>query len=318
MGSNDLHRQRVRSRRVARIRKRLVGSLVAVLTVLLIVCIVLSYFVFSLNKKVSGLEKRIDTLEAVASADAQGRVNFQERFDGDYGDINASLATVDGNSDASGEYGIDAHQDIYLTFDDGPSDNTEKILDILDEYDVKATFFVVGTSVQKYKDMCKEIVDRGHVLAMHSYTHKYSSLYESSDSFKKEIKKEQKLLEKLTGVKPWLFRFPGGSSNEVSNVPMADLISYLNSEDITYFDWNVTGGDATSQSYTKKSVIKTVMADIGKHKTAVVLLHDTNAKMNTVAALPVLIETLQKRDATLKAIDKDTPLVQHVSSDSVK
>ena len=60
------------------------------------------------------------------------------------------------------------------------------------------------------------------------------------------------------------------------------------------------------------------MADIGKHKTAVVLLHDTNAKMNTVAALPVLIETLQKRDATLKAIDKDTPLVQHVSSDSVK
>ncbi|MCR4842454.1 MAG: polysaccharide deacetylase [Eubacterium sp.] len=263
---------------------------------------------------------RIDRLEeminSVASSDATVTGESSDSAGG-------STVLAADNTTESGDagdivYGVNAHQDIYLTFDDGPSDNTEAILDILDQYDVKATFFVIGSKEKKYKKLYKEIVERGHTIGMHSYTHKYSSLYDSVESFAAEITKEQDLIEKVTGLRPWLFRFPGGSSNDVSNADMNDLISYLNDSGITYYDWNVVGGDATSKSYNTKDVLKSVSNDIGKYKTAVILLHDANTKTATVEALGPLIEMLLERDADLKAIDEDTPLVQHISYESVE
>ena len=205
---------------------------------------------------------------------------------------------------------------VYLTFDDGPSDNTEAILDILDDYGVKATFFVVGKEDEHSKEMYKRIVEEGHTIAMHSYSHKYSDIYSSLDAFASDLDRIQNLIYDVTGVDSLYYRFPGGSSNQVSNVNMEKYIEYLDSNGITYFDWNVSSGDATSQAYSPDELVENVMQDVVKYKTSVVLMHDSDAKDATVTALPDLIETLQAQGAVLLPISEDTMLIQHMTQHS--
>ena len=194
---------------------------------------------------------------------------------------------------------------------------TEEILDILDEYGVKATFFVCGKEDETSLALYKEIVDRGHTLGMHSYSHNYSTLYKSLKSFKSDFNKIHSLLEDVTGLDITLYRFPGGSSNQVSNIDMKECISWFNEKGIVYYDWNVSSEDAVSNTYTASKVIKSVMKDVGKFEESVVLLHDTAAKDETVKALPKLIKKLQKQGYEILAITEDTTPVQHISADSV-
>ena len=202
---------------------------------------------------------------------------------------------------------------VYLTFDDGPSSNTAKILDILDDYGVKATFFVVGHTDEDSKALYKRIVDEGHTLGMHSYSHNYSTLYSSLDSFAGDLDRIQNLLYDVTGVDCMYYRFPGGSSNLVSNTNMGVFIKYLNDQGVTYMDWNVSSGDATSQAYTPDELVENVMADVVKYKTSVVLLHDADGKDNTVEALPAMIEALQSKGAVILPVSEDTTLIQHMT-----
>lgn len=210
----------------------------------------------------------------------------------------------------------DKHQ-VYLTFDDGPSKNTEQILDILKQYDLKATFFVIGKEDEDSKALYKRIVEEGHTLGMHSYSHKYSALYESEDSFESDFSHIQNYLYEVTGQECLFYRFPGGSSNHVSNTDMKELIRYLNSQGITYFDWNVSSGDATSRAYTPKELVANVMNDVVKYKTSVVLMHDAETKHTTVEALAPMIESLQSMGAEILPIDENTTVVQHIMASSV-
>lgn len=316
MDSAELKRQRERKKRVARMKKGIISFVFIMLVVLLALCILLGVALFHVYSRMKTLEQRMDDVEIALASEGDYVV-------ADEVSLSDGIESADASADASGdsvdsfEYGVDAHQYIYLTFDDGPSDNTLTILDTLDAYGVKATFFVIGTENEEYQELYRQIVERGHTLGMHSYSHKYSSLYESKESFADEIEREQDLIEEVTGLRPWLFRFPGGSSNEVSNADMNTLIQYLNDVGIVYMDWNVVGGDATSQAYTSSDVIDSVLEDIGKYQTAVVLLHDSNAKTATAKALGDLIEELQKRDADILPVTEDTPLVQHIGADSV-
>ena len=202
---------------------------------------------------------------------------------------------------------------VYLTFDDGPSENTDAILDTLDDYGIKATFFVTGKEDEHSKEMYKRIVDEGHTIGMHSYSHKCSDIYSSVDAFASDLDRIQNLIYDVTGVDCLYYRFPGGSSNQVSNVEMARYIEYLTKNGITYFDWNVSSGDATSQAYSPDELVENVMADVVKYKTSVVLMHDADAKDATVAALPKLIEALQGVGAVILPISEDTMLIQHVT-----
>ena len=111
------------------------------------------------------------------------------------------------------------------------------------------------------------------------------------------------------------YRFPGGSSNKVSNLDMSEFISYLNQQGVTYFDWNVSSGDATSQAYTTDELIQNVMGDVTKYKTSVVLLHDATSKTTTADSLAALIEQLQSARAEILPIDEDTTPIQHVRID---
>lgn len=205
-----------------------------------------------------------------------------------------------------------AHK-VYLTFDDGPSIYTDEILDILAEYNVKATFFVVGKEDEHSQDAIRRIVNEGHTLGMHSYSHKYVDLYDSLDSFKEDFEKQQNYLEELTGVKSKVYRFPGGSSNTVSNQDMRFFAYYLDSQDVVFYDWNVDSGDAANRHTSVDMLVQNSTVTIPRWKTSIILMHDAADKHTTVEALPQIIETIQAmEDTEILPITEDTTPIQHL------
>lgn len=218
--------------------------------------------------------------------------------------------------DISGETEETLEEDVkyaYLTFDDGPSENTKKILDFLKANNIKATFFVIGT--KGYDDVYKRIVDEGHTLAIHSNTHKYNEIYLSVYAFMQDINTLSNRLEKLTGVKPSIMRFPGGSNNTVSykyggKELMDKLTKEVSKAGYYYFDWNVDSSDATATCKNKDSIFNAVMNGVEGKKNAIILMHDATAKTSTVEALPQIVAGLRKKGFVLAPITEDTPAVQ--------
>ena len=198
----------------------------------------------------------------------------------------------------------------YLTFDDGPSDQTGEILDILKERNVKATFFVIGRN-ERYYPMYKRIVEEGHTLAIHSYSHEYSTIYASYDNFVNDVEELRKLLYDVTGVDCRYYRFPGGSSNRVTQVPVNDLIDYLDSAGLTYFDWNALNNDAVIAGQTPDQLVKNILKDALNYDDTIILMHDLDCCHETVESLPSLIEQLEEHGYEILPIDDDTPHIQH-------
>ena len=303
-------------------RKSFIAVLVPVLTLMTIAnCIVILVLVMNIGRKVNRLEQQILLIQDETK---NALVKEQELVLSDISDIDgnavdaeeaADIAAVemqenthkwDGKGDSSS--GI---RRVYLTFDDGPSANTDRILDILAQYGVKATFFVVGK--EGYADQYRRIVEDGHTLAMHSYSHRYNEVYASLDAYKADLTKLHDYLYELTGEDCRFVRFPGGSSNTVSTVSMWDLIDYLDSEDMVYFDWNVSSGDSTGGKKSVEQLTSNVLDNIGKYNNAVVLFHDAAGKTTTVDALAGIIEKILDSDNTvLLPISEDTVKVQHL------
>lgn len=300
MEQEALKKQRERRKRVQRIRT----GIITFISVWMILSIVLTAI---MCVKIVSLQKQIDVL--VGNYDENKKVDNTEN-----GAQNEDATVVNSETDAKdnlAEEG-DLHK-VYLTFDDGPSENTNEILDILDDYGIKATFFVNGREDETSLAAYKRIVDEGHTIAMHSYSHKYSEIYSSLDAFKADYEKIQNLIYDTTGVESRYYRFPGGSSNRVSNAHMSDYIKFLNEQGIVYYDWNVSSGDATSQAFTADDLVENVMSDVVKYKTSVVLMHDAKTKSTTVQALPEMIEALQKSGALILPIDENTDVIQHTT-----
>lgn len=206
---------------------------------------------------------------------------------------------------------------VYLTFDDGPSIYTGQLLDILKENNVKATFFVIGRD-KEYYEYYKRIVDEGHTIGMHSYTHVYQDFYKSVDSFGKELTKLDNLIYNVTGVHSRVFRFPGGSSNSVAPLPIEDYIAYLNENNINYYDWNSLNGDAVTSGLSPQTLVENIMNDVTKNEDSIVLMHDLQTTHTTVESLQLLIDTLRQDGYEILPIDKNTPLIQHRSCNSVE
>ena len=198
---------------------------------------------------------------------------------------------------------------VYLTFDDGPCSLTPEILDILDEYNVKATFFVVNG---KYNSVMKDIVDRGHKIGLHCYKHVYSEVYASDEAYFKDLQKISDVVEKETGVKADIIRFPGGGSNTVSKKYSKGIMTRLTKSVVekgyAYFDWNCYNGDADGV----KSVTQQVQncSQFPKNaKNIVVLMHDN--KEATVKSLPKIIEYYKSCGMTFGVLDKDMEYTNH-------
>ena len=205
---------------------------------------------------------------------------------------------------------------VYLTFDDGPSTNTGKILDILDEYGVKATFFVVGKESDWAKEALVDIVERGHTLGMHSYSHQYTAIYASVENFAEDFVKLRGYLEDVTGVISNVYRFPGGSSNTISDLDMHEFAEYLESWNVNFFDWNAASGDGGQKLLTVDELVKNSLAGIENRETTIILLHDAVSKPTTVDALPTIIENILAMENTvILPITEDTRPIQHIHMD---
>lgn len=298
-----LQQKREKLGRVHRMKKLITGFLIFWIIFSLAAIVFLSVSVIHLNGEIDKLNESIKIISEEKESESEGSDSSGESAL----KVN-SYKTDESNLAEEGDV-----RKVYLTFDDGPSKNTGKILDILDDYSIKATFFVNGRTDKHSIAMYKRIVKEGHTIGMHSYTHKYSQVYASLDSFKKDFFRIRKLIYDTTGVKSEYYRFPGGSSNKVSNTDMSELIRFLDDEKVEYFDWNVMNGDATSKKLNSSELIENVMRDVVKYKTSVVLMHDAANRDQTVAALPELIQRLQKEGDLILPIVKDTKLIQHVT-----
>jgi len=193
---------------------------------------------------------------------------------------------------------------IYLTFDDGPSAYTGKLLDILKKYNVKATFFVTGFGPD---EMILREYQEGHTVALHTNTHNYSQVYASVDSYFADLNAIQNRVERITGHKSNLIRFPGGSSNAVSNTSMSYLTREVQNRGYHYFDWNVSSGDAgltTSTDQVYYNVINTL-----KPSYSIVLQHDS--KSYSVAAVERIIQYGLANGYTFLPLDETSPGAHH-------
>lgn len=186
------------------------------------------------------------------------------------------------------------HKVIYLTFDDGPSHNvTPELLDLLDEFKIKATFFVTGYQVEKHPEVLLETYRRGHAIGNHSASHNYYSIYKDLDSFKKDFEKNQAIIKKVIGFEPNLFRFPGGivTAYNIGGKKNKDLFeAYLWDKNIQYFDWNVDSRDASAITPSASTIRNNLLKQIEGKSKAIVLMHDTSSKTTTIEALRIVIE----------------------------
>jgi len=183
---------------------------------------------------------------------------------------------------------------VFLTFDDGPSENTVKVLDILKKYDVKATFFVVGNASARGVELMKRIVAEGHSIGVHTYTHDYKTIYASIESYLADFKKEYDLISSTTGVTPTIFRFPGGSINSYDRGIYQQLIAEMTRRGFTYYDWSVSSGDGSTAT-TSASIKSNIVDTIAKVDHGIVLMHDSAANGNTSGVLEeVIVELLHR------------------------
>ncbi len=199
----------------------------------------------------------------------------------------------------------------YLTFDDGPSEVTLSILATLKKYNVKATFFVTGAGKTAY---LSNIHNEGHTLALHCNSHVYAQVYKSESAYFADLKAISDKVEKVTGTKPMVVRFPGGSSNTVSRTYTKGLMTTLTKKlpemGYAYFDWNVSSEDAGG-ARTAAAITNNVLNGAKGKSSICVLMHDAGDKKATAAALPGIIEGLQKQGFTFKVLTTDVQGFKH-------
>ena len=213
-------------------------------------------------------------------------------------------------------YKLSAGSVVYLTFDDGPSDNTIKILDLLKKYNAHATFFVVGANIPGNEAILKRMVKEGHTIAVHTYTHDYAAIYKSTDAFWKDNQKTRDLVKKVTGKEPVIMRFPGGASNTISanycSGIMTALTKQTKAHNYEYFDWNISSGDAEGDGVPTKKLYVNIMSGIREnYETPVVLMHDSGAKGTTVEAVALVLKKATGEGYSFEALDDTVPAVHH-------
>ncbi|MDE5943239.1 MAG: polysaccharide deacetylase [Clostridia bacterium] len=175
---------------------------------------------------------------------------------------------------------------VYLTFDDGPSDKvTPKILDVLKEENVKATFFIIGRQAQTRMSILRRAYDEGHTLAVHSFSHEYKKIYASPESLLKDIDECNEIIKSVTGSFSDVYRFPGGSYG-LSN----ELISAVTSHGLRYVDWNASMRDAEIYNATPQQLYTAAVDTAANSERIVLLAHDSTTKTSTVKALQQLIK----------------------------
>jgi peptidoglycan/xylan/chitin deacetylase (PgdA/CDA1 family) len=208
-------------------------------------------------------------------------------------------------------YSSNGKKTVYLTIDDGPSEMTQQVLDILDKYGCKATFFVVGHN-DDYFPMIAEAYKRGHTIGLHTYSHDYAYVYSSTDAYFEDLDEIGQVVKEQIGYVPCFIRFPGGSSNEISASYsagiMSTLVDQVQDRGYQYYDWNLSVGDGSE--HTTEEIIG-YGTEGGDEENIMLLCHDSATKQTTVDALPAIIEHYQSLGYTFEAINRDSWVCHH-------
>lgn len=308
--------------RVQRLKKYIILTMMLAITVSVVLCIILFARIHSLNRALGILSSQVEDLTRTAAEQQQKLEELLEELH-----VYRKAGAVVDHRSGSRQEQLDSNEivipepgaseqplhRVYLTFDDGPSVYTDDILEILDRYGVKATFFVVGKESDQDREALTMIVDGGHTLGMHSYSHRYAELYRSVEDFAEDFVKLRSYLCEVTGVESSVYRFPGGSSNTVSDIDMQEFADYLESQGVQYYDWNISSGDAGSILLSVDTLVRNSMEGIGENGTSIILFHDSADKRTTVEALPMIIERiLAMKDTVILPITEETLPVQHI------
>ncbi len=195
----------------------------------------------------------------------------------------------------------------YLTFDDGPSYITGEILNTLNDYEAKATFFILGCTITTEGEEClKDMVERGHTIGIHTYSHNYKSIYSSVEAFLDDFYKAYLLIYETTGVKVNIFRFPWGSYNSYNKTIRHDLIEEMERRGFTYYDWNISAEDSVGNP-TEYRIKRNVLKDLERYRNPIILMHDAAVNQVTARTLPDILESMMDNGYIFDTLDHREP-----------
>ncbi|MBR0383271.1 MAG: polysaccharide deacetylase [Eubacteriaceae bacterium] len=221
----------------------------------------------------------------------------------------SAFAVTPGN--LPGNFTMSDEKIVYLTFDDGPSSKTQAVLDVLDRYGIKATFFVTGLSPD-HAPMIKTAYDKGHTIGLHTMSHNYATVYASPEAYFADLDAIGQVVAEQIGYVPCFIRFPGGSSNTISanytKGIMTTLTAEVNARGYQYYDWGGSVGDGAEKTVDELIAQGT---GFGQTNNLILLMHDSETKQNTVDALPAIIGYYLSQGYTFRAIDRDSYVPHH-------
>lgn len=195
----------------------------------------------------------------------------------------------------------------YLTFDDGPSENTFDILDILQEQDVKATFFIVGREIdEKGENVLKRMVNEGHTIGIHTYSHMCNEIYCSVERFLDDFNTVYQQIYEVTGKRVNIYRFPWGSNNKYNRGIKDALIEEMERRGFSCYDWNVSADDSIGKP-TPYSILKNIKKDIKRDNHPIILMHDSKINKLTVKMLPEIIQMISDLGFEFDTLDHREP-----------
>jgi peptidoglycan/xylan/chitin deacetylase (PgdA/CDA1 family) len=287
-------------------RRMILGSLCGF--VALIFGATLTFFIIAcVNFQIKPEFKNI-SIQKTASLDANKVKAYQDKIAAEKAAAEVrAIAEAEANAKRSPQVAAipAGPKTIYLTFDDGPTAYTSQLLDVLDQFGVKATFFVIHGDPSLYQ----QIANRGHAIGLHSWTHQYS-IYTSEETYFNDLNTISNAVEQAVGYAPKIIRFPGGTSNTISRQYSAGIMSRLSNavheRGYKYYDWNCVTGDAAG-SISVASQIANVQS-CGQN-TVMLLAHDRVG--TTVDAMREIIPYFQNRGYTFATISTDTPEIKH-------
>lgn len=268
-------------------------NLLLMLTPLSSLLLVFSFLIYSstfntVAQRVEGLDIPISS----PTGQQQDDEDFWTTTESVYGDAYSSSASVSILPELTPTFSTEPEKVVYLTIDDGPDPkSTPRYLEVLRQYNVKATFFMVGATMEKNPQLVKDIDSESHAIGNHSYTHNYGSLYANTENFTEEILKTEEIIYSLTGKRPKIFRAPGGSPN----MRKTELIDKLNELGYAFFDWNVSAADTAPRGITKSQVLYNIKRESKGVKKVIVLMHDNHRRTASVEALPEVIEWFKEK-----------------------
>lgn len=284
-------------------KKKVFGLLLIILFILLIIFL----YVFNIHKKMLKVKEENQYAENSniindEEIPNQETIVKEESINNINNTANLPKLTQAGRENMNNIYNTN-EKIAYITFDDGPSQNiTPQILNILDQYKIKATFFLLGRNVARYPSLVKQEYETGHYIANHGYSHEYNTIYASAQTVLEEYTKTEQLIRTVIGQEEYcshLFRFPGGSGGKKYRNVKTEAKQLLSDNDILYIDWNSLTNDSVGKP-TQESIMNYLISTVGTKNSVVILMHDAATKQLTADMLPQVLNYLIEQGYTFK------------------